>query len=593
MAGRIPSTFIDTLISRVDIVDVINRRVPLKAKGKEYMACCPFHDEKTPSFTVNPAKQFYHCFGCGVHGTAIGFLMAYDNLSFPEAVEALAGDLGMDVPREGADEKRAPPGESTDELLHILQEASEWFQRQLHQQAGKKARTYLESRGLNESSGAQFGIGYAPESWDGLLSALGTDPLRRRQLLKVGLVSQKEAARGQDRLYDRFRGRVIFPIEDHRGRVVAFGGRVLGDGEPKYLNSPETVLFHKGQELYGLHRARRALGQAGKSVVVEGYLDVVSLAQGGIDNVVGTLGTATTRTHLQRLFRLAPEIVFCFDGDRAGREAAWRALQVALPEMQDGRQLGFLFLPEGEDPDSFIRHHGAPAFHHAVAEDALPLDRFVFDTLVAQVDMNRMDGKARLVSLAKPLIETMPDSAFRQLMQGRLTELTGIDSGQFIEVARRQTRRPAPRPRSAQPGRNSLMATAISLLLQYPEMALKVVFPDVVTTFQAPGAEHLERVMDCIRKDPNTTTARLLEEFRDTAVYRYMAQLAAYDNQVSDDMVIKVLNDTLSRLQEEQDHQRIDDLLNRQAASGSRLSQAEKQELRILLEQKKARLASG
>ena len=398
MAGRIPRDFIDQLLMRVDVVEVIDRRVPLTRKGTEYKACCPFHEEKTPSFTVSQIKQFYHCFGCGANGTAIGFLMEYANLGFVEAVEELAEGAGLQVPVEDARQSGRYPGKSGGKsgeespalLVEIVAEANRWFQQQLRGPQAKQAIAYLKGRGLDGRIAADFGIGYAPDGWDNLATALGNSEIRRRQLLKAGLVAKRDdrraAVKSANRanehsnehsndqsndhsngmpdaqsnpesnpelnLYDRFRNRVIFPIEDHRGRVVAFGGRILGEGEPKYLNSPETPLFHKGAELYGLHRARRAIGQAGHSIVVEGYMDVVSLAQFGVDNSVATLGTATTRTHVQRLFRLAPEIVFCFDGDRAGRAAAWKAMQIALPEMRDGRQVGFLFLPEGEDPDS-------------------------------------------------------------------------------------------------------------------------------------------------------------------------------------------------------------------------------------------------
>ncbi len=593
MVGRIPSTFIDSLLARVDIVAVIDRRVPLTRKGNEYQARCPFHEEKTPSFTVSPSKQFYHCFGCGAHGTPIGFLMDYANLSFVEAVEELADDLGMEVPREGGGEPQPPPGESPGQLLGIVEEASGWFQRQLreHADAGQAAR-YLESRGLDERTRTAFGIGFAPEGWDGLVTALGTDDTRRGQLLKTGLVArhQKEGGGGSGRIYDRFRGRIIFPIEDHRGRVVAFGGRALGDGEPKYLNSPETALFHKGAELYGLHRARRAIGQAGRSVVVEGYMDVISLAQFGVDNSVATLGTATTRAHLTRLFRLAPEIVFCFDGDRAGRDAAWKALQVAMPEMQDGRQLGFLFLPEGEDPDTVVRSEGAEAFNRRV-EDAQPLDRFVFETLTDQVDMGRMDGKARLVSLARPLIGSLPENALRQLMLDRLTSLTGLRAEQAVGSAVPAGRvRPARRPAKAA-GRLSHMATAISLLLQYPGSAREIDRPEIVEGLHQQGADHLRRILGSIHADDGITTARLVEEFRDSGVYEYLGQLASHDHQVPDKTVPRVLNDTLEGLKEMQDKERLEELLQKEEQSG--LDPGEKRELRLLytlLAERKAHL---
>lgn len=586
MAGRIPSTFIDSLMARVDIVDVIDRRVPLTRKGREYQACCPFHEEKTPSFTVSPAKQFYHCFGCGAHGTAVGFLMDYANLSFVEAVEELADGLGMAVPREDGGGPRHPPEEAPDQLLGILDEASNWFQLQLRRHAdSEKAIGYLKGRGLDGRISAAFGIGFAPDSWDGLVSALGTSDSRRKQLLKTGLVSRSN--NDADRLYDRFRGRIIFPIEDHRGRVVAFGGRILGEGEPKYLNSPETSLFHKGAELYGLHRARRAIGQTERSIVVEGYMDVVSLAQFGVDNAVATLGTATTRTHLQRLFRLAPEIVFCFDGDRAGRDAAWKAMQVAMPEMQDGRQLGFLFLPDGEDPDSIVRGEGGEAFHRRVGE-ALPLDRFLFDTLTARVDMNRMDGKARLVSLARPLIGSMPDSAMRQLMQDRLSSLTGLRGDSLVAQTPEPHRNTGRRREPPAQGQLSPMATAISLLLQYPAAAADIGDPDRVAALTQQGAEYLRRILDRIRQDADINTARLVEGFRDSGVYDYMERLASHDNLVQEQSVAQHLNDTLDRLQELQNDERRAELLEKSRQQS--LDEGELEELRTLLDARKARM---
>ena len=586
MAGRIPSTFIDSLLARVDIVDGIDRRVPLTRKGKEYQACCPFHDEKTPSFTVSPSKQFYHCFGCGAHGTAVGFLMDYANLSFVEAIEELADGMGMDVPREEGGGPSHPPDEAPGQLLGILEEASNWFQLQLRRHDDSaQAIGYLKSRGLDGRISAAFGIGFAPDSWDGLVSALGTSETRRKQLMKTGLVSR--STNDANRLYDRFRGRVIFPIEDHRGRVVAFGGRILGDGEPKYLNSPETSLFHKGAELYGLHRARRAIGQAGKSVVVEGYMDVVSLAQFDVDNAVATLGTATTRTHLQRLFRLAPEVVFCFDGDRAGRDAAWKAMQVAMPEMQDGRQLGFLFLPDGEDPDTVVRSEGGDAFRRRV-DDAMPLDHFLFDTLTAQVDMNRMDGKARLVSLARPLIESMPDSAMRQLMQDRLSNLTGLRSDRVVaampDVQRGGQRRAAPRAE----GQLSPMATAISLLLQHPDAGAGIEAPERIAQLHIAGADHLRHVVDRITSDPAITTARLVEDFRDSGVQEYIEHLAFHDHLLQPQAIRQTLNDTLSRLWDMQSEERRNSLLEKSRENG--LSEAEKAELRQLLQDRGNRL---
>lgn len=583
MAGKIPSSFIDSLMARIDIVDVIDSRVPLTRKGREFQACCPFHEEKTPSFTVSPAKQFYHCFGCGAHGTAIGFLMEYANLGFVEAIEELAETAGMEVPREqgGGGQKK---DESAGQLLGLVDQASNWFQQQLRSHPdARKAIAYLKGRGLDGRICAHFGVGFAPDSWDGLLNELGDSEIRRDQLLKAGLVIRKDnsdSKSGNRDMYDRFRGRVIFPIEDHRGRVVAFGGRVFGEGEPKYLNSPETALFHKGAELYGLHRARRAIGSENRSVVVEGYMDVVSLAQFGVENSVATLGTATTRTHLQRLFRLAPEIVFCFDGDRAGRDAAWKAMQVALPEMQDGRQLGFLFLPDGEDPDSIVRNEGGDAFKARV-NDAMSLDQFMFDTLLAQVDMTRMDGKARLMSMAQPLVGQLPEGTLREMMRSKLSSLSGLSAEQMGSVPGKQS---APRlRRRTQPleGALSPLALAIAMLLQNPSLAQTIERPEMVEQLTLKGADHFRSMLSQISASPDMNTARLLEYFRESGVHEYLQKLASYETSIDEEVLERHFNDTLATIVSQQDEQRRLALLEK--SREQELEGAEKEELLELL----------
>jgi len=614
MAGKIPSTFIDELMTRVDIVDVIDRRVPLTRKGREYQACCPFHDEKTPSFTVSPTKQFYHCFGCGAHGTAIGFLMEYANMGFVEAVEELAEGVGLQVPSDSTQHSGRPSNEAPGQLFKIVEEANYWFQQQLrtHDEA-KTAIAYLKKRGLDGRIAASFGIGCAPESWDDLAAALGTSDIRQQQLLKAGLVANRDKSvqgrSGQDRssqsgpgqgkndrgkndrsragVYDRFRGRVIFPIEDHRGRVVAFGGRILGKGEPKYLNSPETPLFHKGAELYGLHRARREIGSQDHSIVVEGYMDVVSLAQFGIDNAVATLGTATTRTHLQRLFRLASEIVFCFDGDRAGRSAAWKALQVVLPEMQDGRQVGFLFLPDGEDPDTVVRAENREGFEKRV-KAASSLPDFLFDSLVSQVDMERMDGKARLVSLARPLIEQLPQGVLREMMFTRLSSLSGLTGQQLgtgnVEVPMLPRRR-AWQNKPLEHGQISPLAFATSLLLQNPELAASISDPASLEKLNVPGSEVLLAMVQRILLDPDLTTARLLESFRENQAHGYLEKLAMRTNLIDQDALASQFNDTLARLLENQADQRRLSLIEKSRLG--MLEGAEKRELVDLLSNRK------
>lgn len=436
MAGLIPQSFIDELLNRVDIVEVIDRRVTLKKAGKNYQACCPFHQEKTPSFSVQPEKQFFYCFGCGAGGNAVGFIMKFHNLGFPEAVETLARDAGMEVPRQEspADARR---GAEQRALFTLLEQASKFYQRQLRQHPRRgRAVDWCKLRGLGGATAREFELGYAPPGWENLLREFGADEAVHGKLLKAGLIIARDADKKPERdkspYYDRFRDRVIFPIRDSRGRTVGFGGRVLDVGTPKYLNSPETPVFQKGRELYGLYEARKS--KAGKLMLVEGYMDVIALAQAGIRNAVATLGTATSAWQIQRMFRHAPEIVFCFDGDEAGRRAAWRALETCLPLMADGKSARFLFLPEGEDPDSMVCEEGREKFLERV-ETAQPLETFFFEHLSGDLETDSIEGRAALSSKALPLIRKLPESVYKQLMIDRLAETTGVDKEALLKSA--------------------------------------------------------------------------------------------------------------------------------------------------------------
>ncbi|MEK9927574.1 MAG: DNA primase, partial [Halieaceae bacterium] len=421
--ARIPEKFIDDLLDRVDIVEVIDRRVKLRKSGKNFSACCPFHDEKTPSFSVNPEKQFYYCFGCGAGGNAIGFVMDYERMEFPEAVESLAQTCGLEVPREEVKPGEKPAQDSNRPLLEQLEQAARFYEHGLrrHEQASR-AVTYLKGRGLTGEIAKQFRIGFAPPGWDNLLTTLGTQDSQQKLLMTGGMLVKND----KDRVYDRFRDRIMFPILDARGRVIAFGGRVLGDDKPKYLNSPETPVFQKSRELYGLYQARKAERSLDRIVVVEGYMDVIALAQFGITYAVATLGTATSEAHLERLFRHVPEVVFCFDGDEAGRRAAFRALESTLPAMEDGRQARFLFLPEGEDPDTVVRDKGREHLEH-LFDTATPLETFLFDQLAQGIDTSTLDGKARFSKMAAPFLHQLPEGVFKTLMYQDLAERTGID----------------------------------------------------------------------------------------------------------------------------------------------------------------------
>ncbi len=506
MAGRIPPEFIDALLARTDIVNLINSRVPLRKAGKDYQACCPFHDEKTPSFTVSPDKQFYHCFGCGAHGSAIGFLMEYERQDFREAVEALAQQAGMQIPTGGESVQAGPDPRP---LYDLLDQVATRYRRQLreHPQA-PRAVDYLKSRGLTGEMATAFGLGFAPPGWDFLLSTLGDSAQTRERLLRCGLVIEQDGRR-----YDRFRDRIMFPIRDRRGRVIGFGGRVLGDEKPKYLNSPETPVFHKGRELYGLYEAQQAKHRPERLPVVEGYLDVIALAQFGIAYAVATLGTATSAEHLRLLLRAAPELVFCFDGDRAGRAAAWKALETALPLATGRQQIGFLFLPEGDDPDTLIRRQGRAGFEQHLGT-ATSLSDFLFDRLAAQVDMSSLDGRARLATLAKPLLDQVPAGVFRDMLSTRLAGLVGVARNRLDTGAGTGKRRAGPPEPRRRPPREWL---AVALILQHPRLAARIAeLDDDWKILDKPGLELLSELLERIAADPELTTAQLVHHLEDS-----------------------------------------------------------------------------
>ena len=412
----IPKSFIQDLLNRLDIVDVIERYVPLKKAGANYAACCPFHSEKSPSFTVSQSKQFYHCFGCGAHGTAIGFVMEHAGMGFVDAVEELARSIGVPVPQEalapGQVQHKVAP-----DLYEVMQAATRFYREQLKQ--SPRAIDYLKRRGLSGEIAARFGIGYAPEAWQNLNGI--SSSYQDSSLVETGLVIEGEAGKR----YDRFRDRIMFPIVNARGQVIGFGGRILDSGEPKYLNSPETVLFEKGHELYGLFQAQKSIRANQQVVVVEGYMDVVALAQHGVEYAVATLGTATTPYHVQKLLRLAEQVVFCFDGDAAGQRAAWRALENSLPQLVDGKRVGFLFLPKEHDPDSYIREHGTEAFEQLL-HDSLPLSGYMLRELSAQVDLRTQEGRSNLLEHAKPLLMAITAPAMALLLRKEVAALAGI-----------------------------------------------------------------------------------------------------------------------------------------------------------------------
>ncbi|MBU6248160.1 MAG: DNA primase [Xanthomonadaceae bacterium] len=576
MRGRIPDSFIDELLARVDIVDVIERRVPLKKAGREWTACCPFHDERSPSFYVSPAKQFYHCFGCGVHGSAVKFLMEYERLEFPDAVEELAQSVGLTVPREGGRDER--PREDKTDLYALLDAAANWYQQQLPKSSD--AQAYCRKRGLDADTIARFRLGWAPAGFDGVIKALGTNDKRLQLLNEAGMVASNE--RGHK--YDRFRERLMFPILDRRGRVIAFGGRVLQSEQgPKYLNSPETPLFHKGRELFALWQVKQANPKLERIVVVEGYMDVIALHQAGLPIAVATLGTATTPEHTEILFRAAPDVVFCFDGDRAGRAAAWKALDAALPRLRDGRQAYFLFLPDGEDPDSLVRKEGREGFEKRI-RDATPLSDYFFGELSHDVNLSSLDGRARLAERARPLIARLPDGAFRDLMAQELEKRSGARA----QLEASPAQRPVQRPVAVQ---RSLVRSAIALLLGQPGLADEVARPYGFLRLDKPGVELLAELLDLARSRPGANPVSLVEHFAGRSEYAALQKLLATTTVGEPEAQRIEFLDALARMEQQAVAQRRDALVAKSRDGG--LSDAEKAELRELFAAKRPPLATA
>ncbi len=629
MAGLIPQSFIDDLLNRSDIVEVVSSRVQLKKSGKNYTACCPFHQEKTPSFSVSPDKQFYYCFGCGAGGNALGFIMDHDNLEFPQAVEELAKRAGMEVPREEGGPGRKPRQPVDSPLYPLLEAAAEYYRQALKDHPARKAAVeYLKGRGLSGVIARDFGLGFAPPGWDNLMKHLGGDGLQQRAMIDAGLLIENTET---GRSYDRFRDRVMFPIRDSRGRVIAFGGRVLGDDKPKYLNSPETPVFHKGQELYGLYEARKANRDLDEIMVVEGYMDVIALAQQGLRNAVATLGTATSDEHLKRLFRIVPSVLFCFDGDGAGRKAAWRALEAALPNLQDGRRARFLFLPEGEDPDSLVRREGTDAFLARIQQQAQPLADYFFQQLSEEADPRSLEGKAHLATLAAPLIEKIPGANLRALMRKRLSDITGLHGEALQSPPATAPSAPSdfdgsayydtssaydeadyyPPPEASQPKRGGKKEwkkdwnkpgqrpdlttraprkpttvepptlTTLRTLLHHPELAQKV---EDVSHFAAEDdtyAQLLVALLGTLQKNPKLRSLQLIARWHGTDQGRLLRALAEKEWLISADNLEQQFFDTITSLAARQRERSLETLL-RKARQGE-LSAEEKDQLRNLL----------
>ena len=637
MAGLIPQSFIDDLLNRTDIVDVVSSRVQMKKAGKNYTACCPFHKEKTPSFSVSPDKQFYYCFGCGAGGNALGFIMDHDNLDFPQAVEELAKAAGMEIPREEGGRSHKPRQPTDSPLYPLLTAAADYYRQSLKSHPARKvAVEYLKGRGLTGEIARDFGLGFAPPGWDNLFKHLSNDTLQQKAMIDAGLLVENAET---GKRYDRFRDRVMFPIRDSRGRIIAFGGRVLGDDKPKYLNSPETPVFHKGQELYGLFEARKFNRSLDEIIVVEGYMDVIALAQQGLRNAVATLGTATSEEHMKRLFRVVPSVLFCFDGDQAGRNAAWRALEATLSCLQDGRRARFLFLPEGEDPDTLVRSEGTDAFKARINQHAQPLADYFFQQLTEEADPRSLEGKAHMVTLAAPLIDKVPGANLRTLMRQRLTEITGLTHDMVNQLAQSAPVKPQAQPAydpgidyDAMPDYSDFQQpdvyipqqewtpkkpgaggkkwenkpwdkkgkrgaereqawvpvgvepptlTALRTLLHHPQLAKKVEDAGHFAAEDQTNNQLLIALVEAVQKNPKLSSIQLLSRWHGTEQGRLLQRLLEKEWLIDADNLEQQFFDTITSLSARQRERNLEQLL-RKARQGE-LSSEEKNQLRDLL----------
>jgi DNA primase len=577
MAESIPRAFIDDLLARVDIVEVIEQRVPLKKRGNEFTACCPFHKEKTPSFYVSPHKQIFKCFGCGKGGDAITFLCEHDHMNFIEALTSLASQAGISLPETISTDK---PISNANALYQLNEKVAKYYYQQLCHNT--TAIEYIKNRGLSGEIAKNYQIGFAPDGWDGLIKQFGTDNHTLDLLQQCGLTIQKDNKKS----YDRFRNRIMFPIHNRQGRVIGFGGRVLDTTEPKYLNSPETPIFHKGNELYGLYFALKN-HKLDNIIIVEGYMDVLALAQHGITHVVATLGTATTKQHLQRIYRYTHNLIFCFDGDNAGRAAAWRACQTLLPLLQDDRQARFMFLPDKEDPDSFVRHQGAPAFLDQL-QHATPLSDFLFEHARQQIDLSNIDGRSQYIAQVMPLIDQLPESTFRQLMIEKLAQITRTNVTTLDQAKTHSThlRVTSTIQHSQQKKRLTPIRAAIALLLQNPQLIEQLNTKIDLSLLHLPGIDVLNELTQLIQQNPKTTTAMLLRHWQPGKMSDLMHELADWPlliHQKED--LIQEFEGTLQQLKSQQHEHAIEKLLNK--AIISPLSEQEKQLLQALIKQSK------
>ena len=585
MSGLIPQHFIDDLIARTDIVDILSKRIDLKKAGKEFKAVCPFHNDKNPSLTISPLKGFYHCFSCGAHGTALGFIMEYENLSFVEAVESLASELGVEVPYEN----KSNPMKKNNDLFLLMDAIQKKFQNNLKN--NPKAIQYLKKRGIDGKTAKKYKIGYAEKSWTNILDSFGSTDSDIKSLLKLGLIIKKENNKGY---YDRFRDRIIFPIRDNRGRFIGFGGRIFEGDQPKYLNSPETPIFHKGMELYGLYECQKSMRAIKKIIVVEGYMDVIGLSQNEVEYSVASMGTATTDNHFTRLFRLSDSICFCFDGDQAGYLAAWRALKNSLPHLKDGRQIKFVFLPDGEDPDSYIRKNSTAKFEKLL-NNGKDLSDFLIQRTSEDIDLKSVDGRARLAERIKPFISKMPRGIFKELIIEKLSAIVGLSAKKLeqsinedeITKKRKSSSNKAPRRKNMNmnQGSPSVIKKSISLILNYPE-AVEQIRKIEFVNYEKPGIKILIKLLKNIADEPNMNTAALIERWREDDEGKYLSKLAVNPFPKNTEFnASQELNSCLEQITKNYYNDRINSLIKKQA--NNQLTSDEKTELKEIIHKNK------
>ncbi|MGQ3892151.1 DNA primase [Legionella sp. CNM-4043-24] len=575
MAGLIPRPFLDELLHRTDLVELIDSYVPLKKRGNSYLACCPFHNEKSPSFNVVAKKQFYHCFGCGVSGNAISFVMAYLNQGFTDAVETLASRVGMTVPREGNPEKT----QQTLSLYQLLGRVSQYYQQTL-KRAGTEAIAYLRNRGLSGEIAKRFQIGYAPAGWHTLEQEFRPN---KADLIATGMLIQKD----DGKTYDRYRHRIMFPIHDRNGRIIGFGGRIIDPNDkPKYLNSPETIIFQKNRELYGLHQILQQNQNVRNILIVEGYLDVIALAQHGINNAVAALGTATSTYHIQLLSKHTRQVVFCFDGDEAGKKAAWRALENSLAMIDNDLDARFVFLPDGHDPDSLVRAEGTAAFLARI-DAAIPLNQYLMETLSAGIDTQSAAGKSRLINAAKPLLQLMPDGACRQLLIDDLSRATRIENHRVTQLINDKTA--AVVNETQKPISRSPIRLAVSLILQHPEIYQKCQEQIDIDELDGPGQETLQKILRQIAQNPGMNTASLIELWRETELFESLGKLAGWDHQVPDDALVNEFIDHIHFLKKQNIENKISEFLAKSRKQG--LTNSEQLVLQDMIQKNKQQTA--